>query len=367
MRTDFPRSYLPEALAPVLVLLGVCFFIVLARSDSWTRLQQPKVALEVPPVVAHVAPVKIPEAVRPGDSLSRSGDEIVVCGQLFHTTAPVVLWMDAGGYDAYRTESRFVPFENSDWEKASKLRKDLGGPNRFGLRRDLLTPEELERVRGGGWTLSELQEKVDQFVLHYDQAGLSRTCFKVLHDIRCLSVHFMLDLDGTLYQTLDLKERAWHATTSNSRSIGIEIANIGAYAPNDNALFERWYSKDVGGTQIKIPPDAGLRVLNFHGAPARADLIEGEVQGKTLRQYDLTPQQYDTLIKLTAALCKVFPKITCDYPRDESGKLITHKLPDEQLKKYHGILGHYHVQTDKIDPGPALQWDALIEGARALK
>jgi tyrosyl-tRNA synthetase len=47
-----------------------------------------------------------------------------------------------------------------------------------------------------------------------------RQCFKVLHDARDLSVHFMLDLDGTIYQTLDLKERAWHATTSNSRSVG---------------------------------------------------------------------------------------------------------------------------------------------------
>ena len=373
MRTDAPRSYLPEALVPALVLMGVCFSIALARSDSWTRFKQLRAAPVQPAIVAPAAPAKPVEAskllerVKPGAALARSGDEIVVCGQLFHTTAPVVLWMDPGGYDAYRTESRFAAFENSDWEKAGKLRKDLGSPNRFGLRKDLLTPDELERVRGGGWKLSELQEKVDQFVLHYDQAGVSRSCFKVLHDIRCLSVHFMLDLDGTLYQTLDLKERAWHATTSNSRSIGIEIANIGAYAPGDDAQFERCYSKDGGGTHLKIPPDAGLRVLNFHGAPARAELIEGVVQGKTLRQYDFTPQQYDTLIKLTATLCKVFPKIDCDYPRDESGKPIARKLPDEQLKKFHGILGHYHIQSDKIDPGPALQWDALIEGARELK
>ena len=39
---------------------------------------------------------------RPGDFLQRRGDEIVVCGQLVHTGAPVVLWLDAGGYDAYR-------------------------------------------------------------------------------------------------------------------------------------------------------------------------------------------------------------------------------------------------------------------------
>ena len=36
----------------------------------------------------------------------RKGDEIVICGQYFHTGAPVVLWTDPGGYDAYRTERR---------------------------------------------------------------------------------------------------------------------------------------------------------------------------------------------------------------------------------------------------------------------
>ena len=48
-----------------------------------------------------------------GEPLARRGDEIVVCGQLFHTTAPVVLWTDPGGYDAYRVERRFVPFDQA--------------------------------------------------------------------------------------------------------------------------------------------------------------------------------------------------------------------------------------------------------------
>ena len=47
--------------------------------------------------------------------------------------------------------------------------------------------------------------------------------------------------------------------------------------------------------------------------------------------YDFTPQQYDSLTKLTAALCTVLPKIRRDYPRDEHGNLITHKLADDQL------------------------------------
>ena len=88
-----------------------------------------------------------------------------------------------------------------------------------------------------------LQKVVDQFVIHFDARGTSRRCFEVLHDIRGLSVHFMLDLDGTIYQTLDVKEQAWHATIANGRSIGIEIANIGAYPPAESGPLEQWYRR----------------------------------------------------------------------------------------------------------------------------
>jgi N-acetyl-anhydromuramyl-L-alanine amidase AmpD len=29
-------------------------------------------------------------------------------------------------------------------------------------------------------------------------------------------------------------------------------------------------------------------------------------------------------------------------------------------------MGHYHVQSNKVDPGPALQWDYVIGQARHL-
>ena len=89
-------------------------------------------------------------------------------------------------------------------------------------------------------------------------------------------------------------------------------------------------------------------------------------RGTNCKQYDFTPQQYEALAHLTAALCTVFPKITCDYPHDKDGKLIPHKLPKEELDRYHGVLGHFHVQTDKTDPGPAFQWDYVIGRARQL-
>ncbi|HTD66967.1 MAG TPA: peptidoglycan recognition family protein [Candidatus Limnocylindria bacterium] len=307
---------------------------------------------------------------RPGAIVLRNGDEIVVAGQSVHTGTPVVLWMDPDGYDAYRVERRFAPFDQSAWETSHVAVAELKTPNRYGLRQHALTPEQIEKVRGGGWDLPLLQEVVDQFVIHFDASGTSRQCFKVLHDMRDLSVHFMLDLDGTIYQTLDAKERAWHATSSNTRSVGIEIANPGAFPLRDTNALERWYATDADGrTRIRLPKslgDGGIRTTNFVGRPARNELVVGKIQGQQLKQYDFTPEQYRALIHLTAALCKVFPKIRCDYPRDASGRLLREKLPEDELNHYQGVLGHYHVQKNKVDPGPAFQWDYVIEGAREL-
>jgi N-acetylmuramoyl-L-alanine amidase len=309
-------------------------------------------------------------SARPGTFVARKGDEIVVAGRFVHTGTRVVLWMDPGGYDAYRVERRFSPIAESDWADSAAQDKELTSPNRYGLRRRGLSPAEIERVRGGGWDLATLRRVVDQFVIHYDVAGTSRQCFKELQDIRDLSVHFMLDLDGTIYQTLDLKERAWHATTSNDRSVGIEIANIGAYPRGGSNPFREWYAPDGhGGVRITIPPrfgDGGIRTRHFVGHPARPQPVTGVIQGQELVQYDFTPQQYAALIKLTATLVRVFPKLKCDYPRDSQGRLITHKLPKAQLDSYEGILGHFHVQTDKTDPGPAFQWDTVVDGALRL-
>ena len=332
--------------------------------------------------------------VKPGAQLHRTGDEIVIAGQFYHTGAPVVTWMDEGGYDAYRTERRFVPWDRADFlttaaeakynkEHNIKNGTEVETPNRYGLRfapstrptptTRQLTPAELEKVRGGGWPLSMLQDRVDQFVIHFDVDFASRTCFKVLHDVRDLSVHFMLDVDGTIYQTLDVKERAWQATIANNRSVGIEIANIGCYRvdqPEQIATLHQYYRKDANGHTQLVPgllgKAGGVRTPNFIARPAREDAVVGEIQHHPYEQYDLTPQQYDSLIKLTATLCTVLPNIKCDYPKDSNRKLITHTLTPEQWQAYQGVLGHYHVQDNKQDPGPAFQWDRVINGARKL-
>lgn len=295
----------------------------------------------------------------------------MVAGQLVHTGTRVVLWTDPGGYDAYRVERRFSPFDKSDWADSQAEERGLRSPNRYSMREKELSDAEIERLRGGGWDLPTLQRTVDQFVIHFDVAGVSRECFRTLQDKRDLSVHFMLDIDGTIYQTLDLKERAWHATIANDRSVGIEIANMGSWGKDEKGYpLNDWYKKDANGQwYVNLPPkwgDGGVRTKGFVGHPKRQELIKGEIQGREVEQYDFTPQQYDALVKLTATLCTVFPKIRCKFPADADGKVIPHKLPDSELSKYQGVLGHYHIQTDKVDPGPAFDWDYVIGNARKL-
>lgn len=297
---------------------------------------------------------------RPGERAPRVGDEIVVCGQMFHTGTRVVLWTDPGGYDAYRVECRFTP------DRALPSAPAYDGPARYGSRRRGLPDELAARVQTQGWRLEDLQKQVSQFVLHYDACGSSRRCFEVLHDVRGLSVHFMLDLDGTIYQTLDAKERAWHAGAANDRSIGVEIANIGALA--DARDLETWYFRDrIGYIRTRFPasmtaPDFLTR--GFVGRPARNELIAGEINGQRVQQYDFTPEQYAALAHLTATLCRVFPMIPLEYPRGTDQQLRMNALNTEELADYRGLLGHWHVTKDKIDPGPAFDWERLLHDTR---
>ena len=80
----------------------------------------------------------------------------------------------------------------------------------------------------------------------------------------------------------------------------------------------------------------------------------------------LTPQQYDALIKLTATLCTVLPRIASAAPRDAEGRVLTRQLSRPEWESFRGVLGHCHVQDDKSDPGPALRWDYLFAEARRL-
>ncbi len=283
------------------------------------------------------------------------GTEIVVCGERFDIGVPVVLWFEEPHYNAYSEAPRF---------QAEGLQGLRYLPGR--RPRNQALADAVERQ---GWNLANLQAQVDQFVLHYDVCGSSRRCFKVLQDLRQLSVHFLLDADGTLYQTLDLKEQAWHARQANPRSIGVEITHIGAYPVGQPSPLEAWYPLLGGRRRLRLPAaygDGGLRTRGFVGFPARQELQQGRIQGGMLKQFDYTKEQYESLAHLSAALAEIFPKLRLDAPRDASGQVRNAVLGDAEWEAFGGILGHYHVSSSKIDPGPALDWEALLSRARSI-
>ena len=147
-------------------------------------------------------------------AIAASATAIVIAGQGYDVGRPVVLWCDAErGFNGY-SETCVERGLSAD---SPCCRRPF---RRYGERRE---------VRPGN--LKDLQQTVRQLVLHHDGCVNSRSCFYSMHDQpradgQCgLSAHFMIDADGTIYQTLDVSERALHAEQANPISIGVEICN----------------------------------------------------------------------------------------------------------------------------------------------
>ena len=310
------------------------------------------------------APPSGPRLGEPVPAAERRGEELVACGRLFHVGVPVVLWSDPGGYDAYSTSLHFDAPSGGGAVEEGELRYQPG-------RRVDGSPGEYQ-VTPGSTDLAALQRAVDLFVVHYDACGCSRQCFKILHDRRCLSVQFMLDVDGTIYQTLDLRERAWHAAKANTRSVGVEIANFGARSTRDAeglAALEDLHPRDERGPYVAFPAwmePTDVRTPGFRARPRQAERIEGPMQGGRWAQYDYTAEQYASLARLNAALCRVLPRIEPEAPRDDSGRVVDRVLSDAAYASFSGVVGHHHVSAAKQDPGPAFDWEGHLASVRAL-
>ena len=80
------------------------------------------------------------------------------------------------------------------------------------------------------------KKKVSFIIFHYTETKNLEDAIKLLtNKKRKVSCHYVIDYNGSIYNLVDIKKRAWHAGESswenlmdiNSRSIGIEIVNPG--------------------------------------------------------------------------------------------------------------------------------------------
>lgn len=218
-----------------------------------------------------------------------------------------------------------------------------------GLRRYSTRPA-LRRM--GKASVSAAQAVIRKFILHHDGVNSSAVCWNVLHNERGLSCHFLIDNDGTVYQTLDLALMGFHAAKYNVDSIGVEFCNRGIIdGPNAN-----YYDN--------------------HPFPHKLS-EEYSINGHKRRSWEFTDAQYESFYELSKVLVRVLPNLALEYPRDPQlptkaawGTLgPVDALGDSYpASSFAGFMGHYHLTTRKWDPGPFdfKKWIDKLRGQRVF-
>lgn len=234
------------------------------------------------------------------------------------------------------------------------------------------------KIKNSQSAYRELTKNVYQLVLHYDVCYTSYHCHQLMQESPFKGSHFYLDLDGTLFQTCDLY---WKTNTApaddkkgNERAVHVEISNLSwealakqsEYYPSKNDK----YKKTKKGWKLALPKEYKNKMRNssFNAMPARKFGDRGyfskKINGKIVRMWDFTEEQYESLEKLCIGLNKLLPAIKLKVPFDK----ITGRHPLDRLKNYSsfaGILGHCHIQNGstglecKYDPGSAFNWARL--------
>lgn len=263
--------------------------------------------------------------------------KIIIANQEIEVDAPVVNYRQ-NGWDA--TAERCLPLPNfrSPAETAcitpfSEKAKNRGA-RRYGYRPML-------RRYGAAPPLAAAQAAIKQFVIHFDGMYSSEGCFHVLQNERGLSCHFLLDNDGTIYQTLDLAYAGFHASEYNPISIGVEMCNRG-----DAKKWPTYYDN-----KAKFPHAREPRPCQVHGYK--------------MLGWDYTQPQYDSLRRLARALTKILPNLPVEYPQKAPG-VQSWELLAPNAWSYAGYVGHYHLTTRKWDPGP-FDFKAFCESMRGAK
>src|SRR5215510_2824746 len=198
---------------------------------------------------------------------------LIIGGQSFNVDAPVVNWRE-NGWDA--TSERCIP-THTDAAPACQV---AAGGKQFPYGKMPVPYTQRYSTRpmlrslaksSGGMTASYDQVKtaIKQFVIHHDGCSSADMCFNVLHNERGLSCHFLIDNDGTIYQTIDLSLMAYHAAEWNTASIGVEFCNKGDAKKEPN-----YYSSGKAGPKRDVKPC--------------------KINGHTILSFDFTPGQYES-------------------------------------------------------------------------
>ena len=165
-----------------------------------------------------------------------------------------------------------------------------------------------------------------------------------------VSVPFVIGRNGNIYNLFASKYWSYHLgpgaiggnTAMSKESIGIEISNIGPLKLIGNNLVTSYSNDDI-----------------------YCSLAETQYYTKLSTKYrgweyfaTYTPAQYDAIIKLLRFLCAKYNLLKSFKAEPGRYEVMT----DDAFRSYTGIVSHVNCRKDKVDIGPAFDWNRVIQG-----
>lgn len=178
----------------------------------------------------------------------------------------------------------------------------------------------------GGRKRDVKKTEINLFVLHWTAGeGDVVSCFNVLN-ARELGVEFYISREGEIFQFADpILVDTFDAGSVNPRSVGVEIANYG-------------FKKEPK----EIPSKAKDRKL-----------IETIIRGHKIKLAKFYDIQLEACNALVDSVCNAITTIPKTLP-SEKGKYFSNTMTKKQLNSYKGLIGHFQISENKIDPGTDL-------------
>lgn len=255
---------------------------------------------------------KAEELIGPGTSEDTC---IIIDGRLFDIGVRVVKWHEKEGFSGYDVSTVLVK-ERDERSEGYTVRRIRGA--RYGKRRD-------------GYN------SITQFMFHHtggDGDGAARV-YDTLHNKRRLSVHFVIDDDGTVFQFLDPFAKAWHAGSHNNCSVGVEMNLFPLVNKKTN-----YYSEKRNARTNNVHHEIGEQLRN----------------GQKYRCFQMPEKQVDSGARLAAGVWAGLYKVTGEerftetplFPSTDIGSI--HSSAFKGARDHVGLIGHFQATRRKIDP-----------------
>jgi len=193
----------------------------------------------------------------------------------------------------------------------------------------------------------------DLIVLHHTVGGSARSTFDYwARSPERIATAFIVDRDGTVYQTFPPDRWAYHLGLKGAdaaggrherRSIGVEIASEGALLESGGEL----YCFDTVSPRTRFD---------------RAKAFDLGYQWRGRRWFDAyEPAQLVAVSQLVANLITLFPLIPRRTVYDHRVGPGAHNLDplSQDRLSFRGVLAHCDLRADKTDVHPGFPWDKL--------